>query len=323
MALFEYVTRYGCSWVSTREQNTDSRDDALWAAGIEPENIVIEKVCGKLASRDKLDERLEKLRHVPPPRPPCLPLPTRLSLHMRLTNQLPRRKWKFMNPLRPLAAATFLLGSAIYLAAEAITALAWKSPGYSYATNWISDLGSATAGVFQGRELNSPLHVVMNSGFVVQGLLFGIATVLLSRTMSGRSRTFTAVTGVVTMIGYILVGTFHGSLQAQQNGTLPLHFTGATLAIVGGNVLALVLGIHWRKTPETWLIGLVSIVVGAFGLASVVILFLTFGAGLPSGAIERCSVYTIVIWQLAVATTLLRSRGNSRAPHVTATSAST
>jgi len=76
VALFEYVTRYGCSRVSTREQNTDSRDDALWAAGIEPENIVIEKVCGKLASRDKLDERLEKLRHVPPPRPPCLPPPT-------------------------------------------------------------------------------------------------------------------------------------------------------------------------------------------------------------------------------------------------------
>ncbi|MDH2429541.1 hypothetical protein [Sphaerisporangium sp. TRM90804] len=57
------------------------------------------------------------------------------------------------------------------------------------------------------------------------------------------------------MIGYILVGTFHGSLQAQQNGTLPLHFSGATLTIVGGNVLALVLGIHWRKTPETRLTG--------------------------------------------------------------------
>ncbi len=227
-----------------------------------------------------------------------------------------------MNPLRPLAAATFLLGPAIYLAAEAISAAAWKSPRYSYATNWISDLGSATAGVFQGRELNSPLHAVMNSGFIVQGLLFGIATVLLSRTISGRSR-FTAVTGVVTMIGYILVGTFHGSLQAQQSGTLALHFTGATLAIVGGNVLALVLGIHWRKTPETRLIGLVSIVLGAFGLVSVVALFLTFGAGLPSGAIERGSVYTIVIWQLAVAAALLRSRGNSRAPRDAATGAST
>jgi hypothetical protein len=116
---------------------------------------------------------------------------------------------------------------------------------------------------------------------------------------------------------------FHGSLQAQENGTLPLHFTGATLAIVGGNVLALVLGIHWRKSPETRLTGLVSIVVGAFGLASVVALFVTFDAGLPSGAIERGSVYTIVIWQLAVAAALLRGRDNFRAPRVATTGAST
>jgi hypothetical membrane protein len=227
-----------------------------------------------------------------------------------------------MRPFRPLAAA-FLLGPVIYLAAEAITAAAWKSPSYSYADNWISDLGSATAGVFQGRELDSPLHVVMNTGFIVQGLLFGIAAVLLSRTFSGRPRTFTAVTGVVTMIGYILVGTFHGSLQAQENGTLPLHFTGATLAIFGGNILALVLGLHWRKTPETRLIGLVSIVLGAFGLVSVIALFLTFDADLPSGAIERGSVYTIVLWQFAVAAALLRGRAGSGAPRVAATGTST
>lgn len=124
-----------------------------------------------------------------------------------------------MKPIRLLAAATFLLGPVIYLAGEAIAAAAWKSPTYSYADNWISDLGSATSGVFQGRELNSPQHVVMNTGFIVQGLLFGIGAVLLSRTFHGRLRTFTAVTGIVTMIGYILVGTFHGSLQAQENGT--------------------------------------------------------------------------------------------------------
>jgi hypothetical protein len=67
-----------------------------------------------------------------------------------------------MNPPRPLTAAAFLLGPVIYLAAEAIAAAAWKTPTYSYADNWISDLGSATAGVFQGRELNSPLHAAIS-----------------------------------------------------------------------------------------------------------------------------------------------------------------
>jgi len=213
-----------------------------------------------------------------------------------------------MNRLRPLAAAAFLAGSVIYLVAEAIAASAWKNPSYSYADNWISDLGSATAGVFQGRELNSPLNVVMNSGFIIQGLLFGLGVVLLSRTVSGRLRTFTVVMGIVSTVGYILVGTFHGSLQAQQDGTLPLHFTGATLAILGANVLSLVLGLHWRRAPETRVIGITSIIVGSLGLVAVVTLFLTFGAGVPSGAIERTSVYTIVIWEVIVAVALLRSR---------------
>ncbi|MFG6477318.1 DUF998 domain-containing protein [Microbacterium sp. P06] len=212
-----------------------------------------------------------------------------------------------MNAFRTLAAASLLVGSAVYLAAETIAAAAWRSPTYSYAQNWISDLGSATAGEFQGRELNSPLHAVMNAGFVVQGLLFGLAIVLLSRTLTGRLRHFTAVMGVVTAIGYVLVGTFHGSLQAQQDGTLGLHFTGAGLAILGGNALALVLGLHWRKVVATRTLGVISIIVGSIGLIATVVLLSTFGADVPSGAIERASVYTIVLWQLVVAVALLRN----------------
>jgi hypothetical protein len=113
--------------------------------------------------------------------------------------------------------------------------------------------------------------------------------------------------GVVIAIGYILVGTFHGSLQAQQNGTLPLHFTGAALAIFGGNTLALVLGLHWQKHAETSTLGLLSIIVGAFGLLAAVALMSTFNADVPSGLIERGSVYSIVLWELLVAVALLGS----------------
>ena len=56
------VTRYGYARVSTREQNPDSQQDALAAAGIEPGNIVIEKISGKLASRPRLDELLGRLQ---------------------------------------------------------------------------------------------------------------------------------------------------------------------------------------------------------------------------------------------------------------------
>ena len=54
------------------------------------------------------------------------------------------------------------------------------------------------------------------------------------------------------------------------------------------------------------MIGLISITAGAIGLVAMVTLLLTFGAGVPSGAIERASVYTIVLWQVAVAIWMLR-----------------
>lgn len=209
---------------------------------------------------------------------------------------------------RTWTGVAFLAGPVVYLAGETIAALAWTSPAYSYARNWISDLGSATSGVFQGRELSSPLHAVMNTGFIVQGLLFGVGALLLSRSIMGRMRRTTVIMGVVITVGYLLVGLFHGSLQAQQNGTLWLHFTGATFAIFGGNLLAVLLGRHWTKTPGTRRLGVVSLVLGALGLLAAVVLLLTFDSGLPSGLIERVSVYTIVLFQISVAVATLTSR---------------
>jgi DNA invertase Pin-like site-specific DNA recombinase len=56
------ATRYGYARVSTREQNPDSQYDALLAASLDPENVVIEKISGKLASRPKLDQLLARLQ---------------------------------------------------------------------------------------------------------------------------------------------------------------------------------------------------------------------------------------------------------------------
>jgi DNA invertase Pin-like site-specific DNA recombinase len=55
------VTQYGYALVSAREQDPGSQQGALAAAGIEPGNIVVETVSGKLASRPRLDELLGRL----------------------------------------------------------------------------------------------------------------------------------------------------------------------------------------------------------------------------------------------------------------------
>ncbi len=54
--------RFGYARVSTRDQNADHQIDALRAAGVPEENIVIEKISGKLSSRPKLNRMLDKLR---------------------------------------------------------------------------------------------------------------------------------------------------------------------------------------------------------------------------------------------------------------------
>lgn len=74
--------------------------------------------------------------------------------------------------LRTAATAGFVVAGLQYLVIETATASAWTSPAYSYATNFVSDLGVPARGTFEGRAIDSPLHAVMNTGFVIQGVLF-------------------------------------------------------------------------------------------------------------------------------------------------------
>jgi hypothetical membrane protein len=213
-----------------------------------------------------------------------------------------------MNPSprhRRLIAAALLLGPAAYLGAEAVAAAAWSDPDYSYARNWISDLGSTTVGTFQGRQIDSPLHAVMNAGFVVHGALFALGLLLVSRDLPSRPRRAVVDVTLATTAGYVLLAVFPSTPEAAGNGTLALHFLGAVLAIIGGNALAVMLGLHWRKGPTHRRLGLVGILLGALGLVAVVVLVATMGTGAPAGLIERVSVYTVVAWQIAMAVAVL------------------
>jgi hypothetical membrane protein len=120
------------------------------------------------------------------------------------------------------AAALILISAALeYVVTEAITAAAWKTPVYSYASNWISDLGATDCSTFQGREVCSTLHDVMNTGFIVQGVLFLIASILLLQLFSGASRYVSLVLALIYSIGFILVGSFHGSTAATATAPSP------------------------------------------------------------------------------------------------------
>jgi hypothetical membrane protein len=105
-----------------------------------------------------------------------------------------------------------ILAAAQYLVLEAVSAAAWHTPAYSYAVNFISDLGNPVAGdVFDGRVINSPLHLMMDTAFVVQGALFIAAGVLLAGTITGRVSRVLLILALVHGVGVILVGLFQES----------------------------------------------------------------------------------------------------------------
>ena len=188
------------------------------------------------------------------------------------------------------AAVIWILGATTYLVCEAVAAAGF--PGYSYLADYISDLGVSD---------------VMNVGaFIVHGILFGLAAVVLARgCMTSAVRVFVAA-AVANAVGNILVGTFHSSTPDAR-----WHVVGAGLAIVGGNVALIAAGFAGRGLQAPSWARRASFVLGGFGLLCLATLIVDGANGsrvLPVGLVERGSVYPIIVWELLAGFTLLRRR---------------
>lgn len=174
-------------------------------------------------------------------------------------------------PLRSRLA--WIVGPLAYLILEAVAAAAF--PQYSYAHNFISELGVPSA---------SPQAFLMNIAFCLQGTLFLVGAIFL-----GGSRLFLSLVAA-NAVGNVLVAIFHSGV--------PIHAVGAVLAIVGGNA-AVLTGPRFHRGVSTAL--------GVFGLVSFVIFVLEMRT--PTvGVWERCSVYSILVWQMFTATGTLWTR---------------
>ena len=209
-----------------------------------------------------------------------------------------------MTPLRAaLGGVLFLLAAVQYLLAETIAAAAWSSPPYDYAVNYISDLGVPGCGVaYSGRELCSPLFAVMNTGFVVDGVLFLLAAIVLAPALTLRWRTAFLAAAALHTIGNVLVGLFDETTGSLMDGLPRTHVVGATLAILFGNVAAIVAGAWLVRSGRRW--GVVAVLPGVVGAAAFIALAVG-SFGLPEGAVERVAVYSITAFELLAGTVAL------------------
>ncbi|MEG9224758.1 DUF998 domain-containing protein [Aeromicrobium sp. Sec7.5] len=217
------------------------------------------------------------------------------------------------------AAACWIAAGVVYVVSEAVAAAAF--PGYSYATNYISDLGIPQVETSGGRAIDSPLHLVMNTGFVLSGVFFVAAALLAVPVLgSAHRRTFLAL-AVTHGIGIVLVGVVNSGQANVDNGIGALHGIGAAMAIVGGNLTVIVAGLAARRSADLRRLGAAFMALGVVGLLGTIALVLDSGSTavdvLPDGVWERLAVYTVTAFELLVGTTTLvrlRRRGTTTAP---------
>ncbi len=205
---------------------------------------------------------------------------------------------------RQYIGARSVLSVLQYFVAETAVIGAWAGPQpYSRRTGYISDLGAVNCGIYDGRDVCSPLHWLMNASFVVQGLGMLIGALLLgsgllcvaarpgARVAPGRRKPWLAAIWVRILAGTAGAGTIVVGLVPQDAGSA-LHFIGAVVYFLAGGAALVVLGSLWlRQTPLAWFI----LVCGLVSLAALVTGGLT-GMDVPEpGTLERIMGYPVTV----------------------------
>ena len=195
-----------------------------------------------------------------------------------------------------VTAVIAALGPIVFLVSEAISALAWRTPRYDYLYNFISDLGTTVCGSeYSGRVMCSPLHAVMNVGFVTMGILIALAVTLVAQRVAGLRRVALLVIGWSIPVGMTLVATFPGGVESVEDGTVFLHVLGAGIAIIAGNTAAIVMGSNARALGFARWYRLTTVILGTVGLVGLV-LTVAETALLTPAIFERVAVYSIFAW---------------------------
>ena len=117
------------------------------------------------------------------------------------------------------AAAVWIAAGLGYVILEAIAAAGFRNH-YSYAHNFISDLGITSRGMFQGRMIDSSLACLMNTAFCLQGALFLVGAVLIVRALEAQWAGLFLTLAAANAVGNIVVATFHSGPAAHADGTI-------------------------------------------------------------------------------------------------------
>lgn len=190
-----------------------------------------------------------------------------------------------------VAGIVFLIGSLYYLIAEAISATFFNASFFNtYVFHTISELGIPNA--------NSTLFWLMNSAFILIGLTLIFGNFYKFKDFIIKNKTIFYIFTLITSIGVIIVALIHGGNPL----TSGYHTLGAVMAILGGNILLVLIS---RSMAEFGIYQKITLILGVIGLIVFWIMFFNMGS-IYMPVFERLSVYTLIIWSFVTGVYLLK-----------------
>jgi hypothetical membrane protein len=128
----------------------------------------------------------------------------------------------------------------------------------------------------------------MNSAFILIGLALIFGSFYRFRDFIAKNKTIFYILALITGLGVIIVGLIHGGNPV----TSGYHTLGAIMAILGGNLLLVVIS---KSMDEFSSYQKITLALGIVGLAAFWIMFFNVDS-IYMPVFERFSVYTLIIW---------------------------
>ncbi|WP_298502780.1 DUF998 domain-containing protein [uncultured Methanobrevibacter sp.] len=182
---------------------------------------------------------------------------------------------------RKVAGAVLIVGSIYYIIAEAISATFFKSSlSNTYIFHTISELGIPNG--------NSPLFWLMNSAFILIGIALIFGYFYKFKDCIVKNKIICSIFALITAFGVIIVGLIHGGNPL----TSGYHTLGAVMAILGGNILLVLIS---KSMEDFGRYQKITLILGIFGLIVFWVMFFNMES-IYMPVFERLSVYTLIVW---------------------------
>ena len=191
-----------------------------------------------------------------------------------------------------VAGIALIIGSLYYIVAEAVSATFFNASFFNtYVFHAISELGIP--------NLNSPLFWLMNSAFILVGLALIFGYFYRFKDLIVKNKAVISIFTLITGLGVIIVGLIHGGNPL----TSGYHTLGAVMAILGGNILLVLIS---KSMDDFGAYQKITLILGILGLIAFWIMFFILkNPYMP--VFERLSVYTLIIWSFLTGRFLVKS----------------